>query len=140
MEELESLYLAPLGESPRGITDGSFLGFLDTRGGRDPRHRAMHTLLFRWPRWGIDFDRRLWWFVHPRLAAGRFTATVGPSRWRETTVLRLEYAPSRAPWADRILYDELKPLPDGRIIGIGGINADRGAGDHFWFEVQPRPA
>ena len=30
---------------------------------------------------------------------------------------------------------EVKPLADGRIIGIGGINAERGRGDHFWFEL-----
>lgn len=134
--DLETLYRGPLGEPPRGVTRGTFLGFLDTPGGRDWRHRALHTLLFRWPRWGVDFDRRLWWFGSPRFAAGRFTSTLGPSRWRDATVLRLDYSASRSAFGRRILYDELKPLPDGRIIGIGGINADRGAGDHFWFELR----
>ena len=137
LEPMERLYAGELGPTPRGITRGTFVGFLDTPGGRDWRNRALHTLVFRWPRWGVDFDRCLWWFGHPRAAVGRFTATIGPSRWRDATVLRLDYSRSRSRWAGRNLYDEIKPLPDGRIIGIGGINAARGTGDHFWFELSP---
>lgn len=134
--DLESLYAGPVGAAPAGITVGRFLGFLDTPGGRDVRNRVTHTVLFRWPRWGVDFDRRLWWFVDPRVAAGRFRVTVGPSRWRDAVVLRLDYDVSRVAWIRRTLYDEVKPLSDGRIIGIGGINAERGRGDHFWFELE----
>ncbi len=138
VEDLERLYAGPLGESPGGVTVGRFVRFLDTAGGRDVRNRATHTVLFRWPRWGVDFERRLWWFVHPRAAAGRFRVTVGASRWRDAEVLRLDYDVSRVGWIRRNLYDEVKPLPDGRVIGIGGVNAERGRGDHFWFELRPR--
>jgi hypothetical protein len=132
IDDLERLYAGPLGAPPAGITRGRFLGFLPPARRFD---RATHTVLFRWPRWGIDFERRLWWFVGRRLAAGRFRVSVGPSRWRDGEVLRLDYDVSRVGWFRRILYDEVKPLPDGRIIGIGGINAGRGRGDHFWFEL-----
>ena len=36
-----------------------------------------------------------------------------------------------------MLYDELKPLADGRVLGLGGINAGAGEGEHFFFELSP---
>lgn len=127
---------APLGERPQGSWVGRHLGFLDTRGARRLDVRALDTLLFVWPRWGIDFDRRLWWFVDPRIATGRFRIERGPSRWRDAEVLRLVYDVSRLPIRG-VLYDEIKPLAGGRVLGIGGTNHDRGLGDHFWFELSP---
>ena len=35
-----------------------------------------------------------------------------------------------------LLYDELKPLPDGSVLGLGGINGERGSGDHFFFLLR----
>jgi len=70
----------------------------------------------------------------PRSAAGSFRIDEGPSRWRDTRVLRLHYDRSRLP-IRAILYDELKPLAGGRILGLGGIDAARGEGDHFFFEL-----
>jgi hypothetical protein len=134
--ELEHLYAGPLGPLPTGATVGTFVGFLDSPGGRNVWNRATHTVLFRWPAWGVDFEHRTWWCLRPGMRWARFTATVGPSRWRDAEVFRLEYSESRSSWIRRTLYDELKPLPDGRVIGIGGVNKDRGRGDHFWFELQ----
>ena len=137
-DELERLFAGPLGEAPLGCQRGHFIRFVDSPGGRSRFNRAVHTLLFRWPRFGIDFDRDVWWFVDGRLRAGHFRIERGPSRWRDAEVLRLHYEQSRWPAPIRnLLYDELKPLPDGRILGLGGINADRGPGDHFWFELGP---
>jgi hypothetical protein len=138
LSALERLYAGPLGEIPAGCRRGRFLGFVDSPGGRALRHRAVHTILFRWPRFGIDLDRRRWWFVDPRVGAGSFRTSIGPSRWRDTEVVRLEYDVSRLPGPIRgLLYDELKPLPDGQILGLGGIAAPRGAGDHFFFALDP---
>ena len=103
-DEMEELYAGPLGEAPVGVTVGRFIGFLDTVGGREPRNRAVHTLLFRWPPCGVDFERRRWWLVRPRLLVARFTVTAGPSRWRDAEVLRLEYGASRSAFVRRTLY------------------------------------
>jgi hypothetical protein len=50
-------------------------------------------------------------------------------------VLQLHYDVSRLP-IRRVLYDEIKPLADGTILGLGGIDAGRGEGDHFFFELR----
>lgn len=139
--QLEALYAGPLAElPPAGLYQGEFLGFLDTAGARRPHTRIIDTVLFRWPRFGIDFDRRLWWFVDPRLAVGRFRTSVGPSQWRVTETVRLYYDVSLLPAPVReILYDEVKTLPDGRVLGLGGTAGGPGLGDHFWFELSPVP-
>lgn len=128
---------APVGRLPRGTWEGRFLGFLPCEGARRWHVRAVDTALFVWPRFGIDFDRRLWWFLSPRLAAGRFRLEPGRSRWRDTEVLRLQYDVSRLPRPVRaLLYDEVKPLDDRTALGIGGIDAPVGEGDHFFFSLR----
>jgi hypothetical protein len=119
---------------PTGVYRGEFLGFLDTEGARRVDVRVFDRLLFVWPRWGIDFDSSRWWFVHPRALAGHFRLERGRSRWRDTEVLQLHYDVSRLP-IRAVLYDEIKPLPDDTILGIGGTNHDRGRGDHFFFRL-----
>jgi hypothetical protein len=122
LPQLEALYHGPLGSAPTGDHSGEFLQFVDSRGGRARRYRAMSTAMFRWPRWGVDFERRLWWFGSRRFALGRFRVERGRSRWRDAEVLQIHYDESRLPTGVRgQLYDEIKPLPDGRILGIGGI-------------------
>lgn len=137
--QLENLYREePLGPEPTGIWVGRHLGFLDTPGGRRLGVRVVDTLMFVWPRFGVDFERCLWWFGHPRVAAGRFRLEAGPSRWRDTEVLRVEYDVSRLPARVRSrFYDELKPIDDHTILGIGGLNDGPGQGDHFFFELRP---
>jgi hypothetical protein len=34
-----------------------------------------------------------------------------------------------------VLYDEVKPLGPDLCLGIGGINARVGRGDHFFFAL-----
>ncbi|MBI4957267.1 MAG: hypothetical protein HY908_34970 [Myxococcales bacterium] len=135
--ELEDLYRsAPLGPTPRGRFRGRMLGFV-APGGPGPAMRLLDRALFEWTPYGIDFDRSLWWFVAPALRVGRFRASVGPSRWREAEVVRLEYDVSRLPGPlRRILYDEVKPLDEGTALGLGGVNAERGRGDHFFFALE----
>ena len=138
LPELEELYRGPLGPAPAGDHVGTFLGFLDSAGGRDPRYRALSTVMFRWPRFGVDFHRQLWWFGARRIALGRFRAARGPSQWRDGEVIQVRYEPSRLPRAVKArMYDEVKPLPDGRVLGIGGIVDERGALDLFFFGLSP---
>ena len=136
VDECERAFLQPMSPAPRGVWRGRWITWLDTPGARVWHVRAADTILFRALRFGIDFDRSLWWFVHPRLAAGRFRLTPGRSRWRDTEVLRLEYDVSKLP-VRHILYDEIKPLDGGRILGLGGTNHERGQGDHFFFALSP---
>jgi hypothetical protein len=139
LPELEALAAGPCGPVPRGDHVGRFLQFIDSPGGRDPRYRALSTAMFRWPRFGVDFDRHLWWFGGSALALGRFRAAIGPSHWRSGEVVQLHYEPSRLPRATKArLYDEVKPLGDGRILGTGGIVDARGPLDLFFFELTPR--
>jgi hypothetical protein len=130
----EVLRAAPFGPPPAGTFRGRFLCWLR----RVPLHvRAMDELLFRAVTFGLDFDRGAWWFVTPRLQAGAFDATRGPSRWRDgVEVMRLRYDRSRLPRPFRAaLYDEVKPLSADVCLGIGGLNADAGRGDHFLFAL-----
>jgi hypothetical protein len=134
--ELEQLYRRePLGVMPRGCFVGRLLRYVESAGARRPLVRGLDWLFFEAPRFGVDFDRRRWWFIHPALGAGRFLATPGRSRWRDTETLKLSYAPSRLPIRG-LLYDEIKPLGDALCLGIGGLNFDRGEGDHFFFELR----
>lgn len=62
---------------------------------------------------------------------------VGPSRWRDTEAVTLHYERSRLPAPIRgVLYDEVKPLTDTICLGLGGINAERGDGDQFFFALE----
>jgi hypothetical protein len=60
----------------------------------------------------------------------------GRSRWRDTETVRLHYEVSRLPGPVRaVLYDEVKVLSPSLCLGIGGINAARGRGDHFFYAL-----
>lgn len=146
--ELEALYVRPHPvRVPAGIHRGTHLVWLDTPGARYPLIHPLQHLGFRLTPFGIDFNARLWFFFHHRLAVGRFTADIGPSRWRDTDTVRLRYEVSNLPGPLRaLLYDEVKPLSPSLCLGLGGINAPRGRGDHFFFALEacesrpePRP-
>jgi len=139
--ELEAQYrTAAVGPVPRGCWAGEFLDWVDSDGARRPSVRVLDTLLFRSVRFGLDFDRQVWWFIGPNLRAGRFDLTPGPSRWRETDTLRLTYTTSRLPGPLRnYLYDEVKPLDDRRCLGLGGVDRETGEGDHFFFSLDRMP-
>jgi hypothetical protein len=136
MEAFERTFReVPLGAPPTGVFVGRHRGFLLTAGARRLDVRALDTVLFVWPEWGIDFDRNLWWFGRREFATGRFRVERGPSRWRDAEVYQLHYDVSRLPIRG-LLYDEVKTLEPDRAIGIGGTNHPRGRGDHFWFELN----
>ena len=135
--ELEALYVEPRPVSvPRGCYRGVHLAWLDTPGARHPVIRPLQHLGFRLLPFGVDFIRHRWFFFHPTLGIGRFVAEAGRSRWRDTETVRLHYEVSRLPGPVRtLLYDEVKVLSPSLCLGIGGINAPRGRGDHFFFAL-----
>jgi hypothetical protein len=135
--ELEALYVEPRPVSvPSGCYRGVHLAWLDTPGARPTVIRPLQHLGFRLLPFGVDFIRHRWFFFHPTLGIGRFVAEAGRSRWRDTETVRLHYEVSRLPGPVRaVLYDEVKVLSPSLCLGIGGINAARGRGDHFFFAL-----
>jgi hypothetical protein len=133
LNDLEALYSSsPLLPLPQGVYRGEYLLQLESPGARTLLARTLDTLAFAWTPFGIDFTSLRWYFFHPRLQAGHFRAEPTRSRWRETEAVRLYYDVSRLP-IGTLLYDELKPLRDGRVLGLGGVNGEKGQGDHFFF-------
>jgi len=135
---LDSVYrrrveLAP----PRGVYRGHVLSWIDHETSQRPLWRWSERFGFSWTPFGVDFDRRLWFFWSTRLAMGRFEPRVHRSRWRDTDTVGLHYEVSRLPaFVRSVLYDEVKPLSERWLIGIGGINAGAGVGDHFYFALE----
>jgi hypothetical protein len=138
LEELEAIYAGEgLREVPRGVFAGEVLARLDNRGARSLVNRAIQVPQFEWTPFGIDFDDRRWYFVRPSLRIGRFDARPARSRWRDTDTIALEYDASRLPRAIKaLLYDEVKPLGEDLLLGLGGIARERGEGDHFFFALR----
>jgi hypothetical protein len=124
---------------PTGVYDGQVLRWVETNGPCVGFFLAIEWFGFVVLPWGVRFDKNLWWFVVPPLNAGRFSATPGPSRWRDTETYRLTYGTSCLPKIFRdILYDEVKPLDENTCLGLGGINRGPGQGDHFFFLLTRR--
>ena len=118
---------------PAGRYRGHYLCRIEPGG---PRHPLV-LATFRLVPFGVDFDARLWFFGHARLALGRFEPRVGPSRWRETEIVTLRYDSSWLPRPIRHrLYDEVLPLSADLCLGIGGVNGPRGEGDLFFFALE----
>jgi hypothetical protein len=140
LAELEELWRSSaLGPRPLGCFRGEFLHWIDSPGARRPHVRALDTLGFRASPFGIDFDDARWWFIHPRLRIGKFALTEGRSRWRATEAHRLAYELSKLPKFVRgALYDEVKQLSGSVALGLGGLNAGPGEGDHFFFALARR--
>ncbi len=142
LAELEKTYeqhrgMQPLA-MPRGSWRGEFLGYVDSAGARRKVVRLLDGLAFERTPFGVDFDARTWWFFRPDLRIGYFDVSTGPSRWRQAEVLRLRYTHSYLPgFLRRRLYDEVRPLSPTVMLGLGGLNAERGQGDHFFFLLTP---
>jgi hypothetical protein len=131
----------PLGPRPLGVFRGTFLHWVDSPGARRPLVRALDTPAFVLARFGVDFDAGRWWFLHPRLQIGRFELQPGRSRWRDTEAHQLHYGSSRLPrFIKGQLYDECKQVTGSLALGLGGLNAGPGEGDHFFFALERSPA
>ena len=137
-EELEVVFREDRHVSvPEGLYRGCVIRRLDNRGARLWLPRVLEFVGFEIAPFGIDFRHNRWYFASQRLQAGRFTPRVQPSRWRDTQVVALHYGVSRLPGFMRnYLYDEVKPLGNGVLLGLGGINRDLGIGDHFFFSLE----
>jgi hypothetical protein len=138
LAQLEELYAEQRPVTvPLGFYRGTHLKWLDTAGARHRLLRPVVDLLFRRTPFGVDFERKRWFFFQRGLGMGRFAAQVGPSRWRDTETVRLTYDRSRLPWPiRRLLYDEVKPLSDSLCLGLGGVNAETGQGEYFYFALE----
>ncbi len=140
--QLEALYVKP-GEivvpdqqSFRGHT----LTRLNNQGADDLAHLLPQWLLFETMPYGINFLHALgnWFFFEPRIALATFEPRIGRSRWRDTETITMNYHVSILPDPVKdLLYDEIKPIGNGLYLGIGGTNAERGRGDHFFFVLEP---
>ena len=122
---------------PSGVHRGHHLAWLEHPEARRKRWRWPQRVGFEWAPWGVDFDRRLWFFFRQSLAAGRFTPQIERSRWHETQAVALHYEVSRLPGPLRgLLYDEVKPLDERWMVGIGGMQLGPRRGDHFLFALE----
>jgi hypothetical protein len=135
--ELESLYASSREVIvPKGRFAGRHLVWLDTPAARHPVLRTVEHLFFAELSWRIDFDRRRWFWLQDRVGIGRFSASVGPSRWRATDTIRLLYDDPLLPgFVNQWLYDEVKPLSDDLCLGLGGISAKKSVGEQFFFAL-----
>jgi len=121
---------------PVGRFRGVTLARLRNAGARRPLFHLVEWFGFDLLSYGMDLGVPAWFFVKPRILLGEFDATGGRSRWRDTETYRLDYSRARLPgWVRRQLYDELKPLSADVLLGIGGINAGPGDGDHFFYAM-----
>lgn len=138
-EELETVFrdCPGRGPAPDGRFRGELLVWIEGRGAGRSAWRALQWVGFRLLPFGVDFSRRCWYFGPAWVRMGRFVGHWGASRWRDTEAMTMRYEDSRLPGVvRRLLYDEIKPLGPGLCLGIGGINAARGRGDHFFFALK----
>jgi len=141
--ELERLYAAP---STLANPSGRYAGcFLQRTAGWESAGlllRSAVALGFSALPFGVDFDRRVWRLAGGAVTAGRFELQPGPSRWRPTRTFAMHYEASRLPTFVRaLLYDEVKPLDDDLLLGLGCV----AQGDLFFFALgaeraRDRPA
>ncbi len=137
-DRFEALYSEPRPLLPlAGLYRGHVLSRIDHATSRRALWRWSQRVGFQWLPFWVDFDRRLWCFATTAFGLGRFAARAERSRWRDTEAYALRYDASRLPRPiRRVLYDEVKPLDERWILGLGGIDAGRGRGDHFRFVLE----
>lgn len=135
---LEALYVStPLLPLPAGQFRGAALKRIPFVGWDVCFTRVIELVAFDLMPWGIDLDSRSWYFFCRCLQIAHFNATPGPSRWRATDAIALDYSVSGLPWFLRnYLYDEIKPLSNDLCLGIGGSKYPAGVGDHMFFGIE----
>lgn len=136
--ELDRIYIeAPERPCPKGLFRGKLLTWLPPSCLlRNAPFVALEFVGFQLLPWGIDFHSARWWVGAKFLQGGLFSAIPGPSRWRPTECWQLHYNKDFLPFFRRHLYDEVKALDDDTCLGIGGINAPVGVGDHFYYLLE----
>jgi hypothetical protein len=137
LAELERIYREhePV-EPPRAAFRGYYLRRVDSPGAHTVRNRILQ-LGFQLPPFGVDFASHRWFFFSRHLQVGHFRDERARSRWRDTDTVALHYDVSRLPGPiRRLLYDEVKPLSERLMLGLGGLNDERGRGDLFFFALS----
>ena len=78
---------------PAASYKGSYLKRLQNKGANKPWFSIPQALLFEFTPFGINFAKETgdWFFLNPAFQLGRFSMKIGPSRWRNTTVVQLHY-------------------------------------------------
>lgn len=140
-DELETIYRR---ETPvewgRALWRGHFLCMLDSTYARKLPLKWLSEIGFGNTPFWLDNDDRLWCLGTPEIGIGRFRPELGPSRWRNTQTLCLNYNESKLPGLiRRELYDEVKPLSPDLCLCISGFNAGRGHGELFFFALTREP-
>ena len=122
---------------PRGIFAGRHLAWVGSADPTAPILRPVLELFFRRLVFHVDFDRSQWFWFSRSLGLGHFSASIGPSRWRDTETIRMLYDDRRLPgFVNQWLYDEVKPLSDDLCLGLGGVSGRRGEGERFFFALR----
>lgn len=141
LSELESIYQNPFPQQqpPPGIYKGTWLKRINSTGAKNPLFMVPQWFLFDVLPYGIEFTNKggIWFFMNPALRIGRFSSNIGPSRFRNTECTRMFYNESDVPSPiSRLLYDEVKVLSPSLLLGLGGMNFEKGEGDHFYFALH----
>lgn len=139
LSELETIFMsaAPLAYPVPGNYAGTWLKRIENSGTYKPFNLISQWLMFEITPFGITFsadNTGIWYFFNPSLAAGNFVMQNGPSLWRDTLAVALNYETAKLPGFVRgILYDEIKVLGPDHALGIGGFKGSAGDGDNFFF-------
>lgn len=133
LEALEHIWrtraCAPL---PGGVWQGHYLRELPM----SLPKRLLSRAMFKRRMFGLDLNYNRWWFRDNSRLLAHFEPHVGRSRWRDTEVVQVRYERTGPALLKGMLYDELKPLDDRTILGLGG--SKRG-GAWFYFVMTPVP-
>jgi hypothetical protein len=133
LEQVWSLY--PCAPLPGGVWQGRYLSELPMA----PTNRLLARALFKWRVFGVDLNTNKWWFRDATRSVATFEPQHGPSRWRDADVIQLHYQRTGPRLFRHMLYDELKPLNEHCILGLGGSNHDNAHGTWFFFALSPVP-
>lgn len=142
IQELDELYcrrvelVLPRHKSFRGHVLKRF----DNPGAVELWNTISQMILFELIPFGINFYNGTgdWFFFDPGFSTGDFEMRTQNSRWRYTESIGFYYHNADLPaFIKQSLYDEIKPVGDGHYLGIGGINAEKDRGDHFYFLLEP---
>lgn len=133
LAELERLYAGPAAPAaPSGCYAGTFLARTAGWERCGLALRSAVALGFAALPFSVDFDHRVWGLAGGTVRAGHFELRAGQSRWRRTDTLALHYDTSRLPaFVRRLLYDEVKPLGEDLLLGLGGVTHT----DLFFFAL-----
>ncbi len=140
LNELEELYREdrPV-DVPAGIYRGTILRWFPKTEAEPRWSRPLSWLGFDLAPFGVDFDKRRWFFWFDRAPRfGHFNPVVGQSFWyKDALTLQLHYETSRLPDAIKsTLYDEVKPISEDLCLGIGGLNPRANPFRIFFFALE----